>query len=150
MYNIFFLDIELNNGCSGIDVSECIRNEIKDESAQIVYVSGKTEYDRQLFAYRPFSFIANPFDINNIRTTIEKYIRIYGDKNELFCYKCGHDTYWINLSSVLYFKSNRKTVNIISLPPIEDNIFYDESSPRFSFRYITSQARTPRPRSAPR
>lgn len=114
MYNIFFLDIELNDE-SGITISDCIRNEISDESAQIVYVSGKTEYDRQLFAFRPFSFIEKPFDADVIRTTLEKYLRIYGDKNDLFHYKYGHDTYCINLSSVLYFKSNRKLITIISI-----------------------------------
>ena len=119
MYNIFFLDIELNDE-SGITISECIRNEVNDESAQIVYVSGKTEYDRQLFAFRPFSFIEKPFDADIIRTTLEKYMRIYGDKNDLFHYKYGHDTYWVNLSSVLYFKSNRKLISIVSLSSKED------------------------------
>lgn len=114
MYNIFFLDIELQDD-TGIDVSDCIRNEIRDESAQIVYVSGKTEYDRQLFAFRPFSFIEKPFDAGVIRTTLEKYMRIYGDKNDLFHYKYGHDTYWVNLRTVLYFKSSRKLINIITL-----------------------------------
>lgn len=112
-YNLFFLDIELNDE-SGITVSDCIRNQTNDESAQIIYVSGKTEYDRQLFAFRPFSFIEKPFGADAISTAIEKYMRIYGDKNDLFHYKFGHDTYWVNLSSVLYFKSNRKLISIIS------------------------------------
>lgn len=114
MYNIFFLDIELNDE-SGITISDCIRNKVNDESARIVYVSGKTEYDRQLFAFRPFSFIEKPFDADVIRSTLEKYVRIYGDKNDLFHYKYGHDTFWVNLNTVLYFKSNRKLVNIITL-----------------------------------
>ncbi len=114
MYNIFFLDIELDDE-SGITISDCIRNEVKDESAQIVYVSGKTEYDRQLFAFRPFAFIEKPFNTSMIRTTLEKYMRIYGDKNDLFHYKYGHDTFWINLSTVLYFKCNRKLINIVTL-----------------------------------
>ncbi len=109
MYNIFFLDIELKDD-TGIDVSDYIRNKVKDESAQIVYVSGKNEYDRQLFAFRPFAFIEKPFDIDIIRITLEKYMRIYGNKNDLFHYKYGHDTYWINLSTILYFKSNRKKI----------------------------------------
>lgn len=114
MYNIFFLDIELNDE-SGITISDCIRNKANDESAQIVYVSGKTEYDRKLFAFRPFSFIEKPFDASVIRTTLEKYMRIYGNKNGLFHYKHGHDTYWINLSTILYFKSNRKKITILTL-----------------------------------
>lgn len=113
-YNIFFLDIELNDG-TGIGISDYIRNSSKDESAQIIYVSGKTEYDRQLFAFRPFSFIEKPFDAIVINSTLEKYMRIYGDKNELFHYKYGHDTFWIDLSTVLYFRSNRKLINIITV-----------------------------------
>lgn len=114
MYNIFFLDIELKDD-TGIDVSDYIRNNIKDESAQIIYVSGKNEYDRQLFAFRPFAFIEKPFYQDVICYTLEKYMRIYGDKNDLFHYKYGHDTYWIKLSSIIYFKSNRKIINIITV-----------------------------------
>ena len=60
-YHIIFLDIELKN-CNGIDVSEHIRNVIGNETVQIVYVSGKAGYDRQLFTYRPFYFVDKPFD----------------------------------------------------------------------------------------
>ena len=85
---------------------------MNDESAQIIYISGKNEYDRQLFAFRPFAFIEKPFDENSIRTVIEKYMRIYGNENNLFHYKYGHDTFWVNISSILYFKSNRRKVKI--------------------------------------
>ena len=68
-YHIIFLDIELKN-CNGIDVSEHIRNSLNNETVQIVYVSGKSGYDRQLFSYRPFHFIDKPFDYN--RFTIYK------------------------------------------------------------------------------
>lgn len=82
-YQIYFLDIELADD-TGISVSDCIRNEIKDEAAQIVYVSGKDGYDRQLFAFRPFNFIEKPFDQNMVTATLEKYNRIYGKKNDIF------------------------------------------------------------------
>ncbi len=114
VYNIFFLDIELQDD-TGINISDFIRNELKNESSQIIYVSGKNEYDRQLFAFRPFSFIEKPFDNEVIRNTLEKYVRIYGNNNELFCYKYGHDTYWVNINNILYFKSNRRKVDIYML-----------------------------------
>lgn len=114
LYNIFFLDIELKDD-TGIGISNYIRNKMNDESAQIIYVSGKNEYDRQLFAFRPFAFIEKPFDENSIRTVIEKYMRIYGNENNLFHYKYGHDTFWVNISSILYFKSNRRKVKIITM-----------------------------------
>ena len=113
-YNLFFLDIELKDD-TGINISDWIRNEVKDESAQIIYVSGKKGYDRQLFAFRPFAYIEKPFDEATIRTTLEKYMRIYGNHNNLFHYKFGHDTFWVNVSSILYFKSNRRKVKMTAL-----------------------------------
>lgn len=120
-YNLFFLDIEMEN-FNGIDVSDYIRNKLNDESAQIIFVSGKNGYDRQLFAFRPFAFIEKPFDQETIISTIEKYMRIYGNKNDLFHYKYGHDTYWVKISDILYFKSNRRKVKIKTL--IEEDEFY--------------------------
>lgn len=113
-YNIFFLDIVLQ-GDNGINISDCIRNETNNESAQIVYVSGKNEYDRQLFAFRPFAFIEKPFDETVIYNTLEKYTRIYGNKSNLFHYKYGHDTYWEKIENILYFKSNKRKIIIFTI-----------------------------------
>ncbi len=55
-----------------------------------------------------------------------KYMRIYGSKNDLFHYKYGHDTYWINLSTILYFKSNRKKITILTLTTTDE--FYGSIS----------------------
>ena len=115
-YHLIFLDIELKkcveNVCNGIDVSNHIRNVLMNDSVQIVYVSGKNGYDRQLFSFCPFHFIAKPFDQSKISSVIEKYLRIYGDKNDIFHYKIGHDKYWIKLSDVLYFKSLDRKVYV--------------------------------------
>lgn len=110
-YNIIFLDIELDE-YSGIDVSNYIRNVLNDETTQIVYITGKTEYDRQLFTFRPFEFLAKPLSTVHIFDTIKKYQRIYGSKNDLFHYKYGHDTYWVNLNEIMYFKSIDRKVLI--------------------------------------
>lgn len=120
-YHIIFLDIELKK-CNGIDVSEHIRNIINNETVQIVYVSGKAGYDRQLFSYRPFHFIDKPFDFNAIVNVIDKYLRIYGNANSIFHYKVGHDTFWIKLEDVLYFKSIDRKVLIKTLN--EEDSFY--------------------------
>ena len=120
-YHIIFLDIELQK-CNGIEVSEYIRNIIGNETVQIVYVSGKTGYDRQLFMYRPFQFIDKPFEYEKISAVIEKYLRIYGNKSGIFHYKVGHDTYWVKPEEVLYFKSIDRKIKIISTS--SEDIFY--------------------------
>lgn len=120
-YNLIFLDIELGHS-SGIDVSEHIRNVMHNEAVQIVYVSGKNGYDRQLFTFRPFHFIDKPFDKEKVAEVIEKYLRIYGNQNEIFHYKIGHDTYWAKLGEILYFKSLDRRV-VIRTTDNED-VFY--------------------------
>lgn len=110
-YHMIFLDIELVQ-CNGIDVAHEIRDIILDETTQIIFVSGKDGYDRQLFAFRPFAFIAKPFSSQQISFIIEKYLRIYGKQNELFHYKYGHDTFWVKRSDILYFKSDDRKVII--------------------------------------
>lgn len=120
-YHIIFLDIELKN-CNGIDVSEHIRNVIGNETVQIVYVSGKAGYDRQLFTYRPFYFVDKPFDYDKISYVINKYLHIYGDGNNIFHYKVGHDTFWIKLDEILYFKSIDRKI-MIKTSSEEDNFY---------------------------
>lgn len=110
-YHLIFLDIELVQ-CNGIDVAHEIRDVIQDETTQLVFVSGKDGYDRQLFAFRPFSFIAKPFTAEQINAVVEKYFQIYGNQNELFHYKYGHDTFWVKRSEILYFKSDDRKVII--------------------------------------
>lgn len=103
-YDIIFLDIELDS-CSGIDVSNYIRNVLNDETSQIVFITGTTGYDRQLFTFRPFEFLAKPVTYESISDTLRKYQRIFGSRPDLFHYRYGHDTYWVNLNDIIYFKS---------------------------------------------
>lgn len=111
VYHLIFLDIELQH-CSGLIVGRHIRDELQDDVTQIVFVSGKSEYDRKLFEFRPFHFIAKPVGQQKILQVIEKYIRIFGNKSDIFNYKYGRDTYWVKISDILYFKSNDRKVLI--------------------------------------
>ena len=47
-FDLIYLDIELEL-MSGIEVGKKIRNTMKDHKTEIVYISGKNGYDRQLF-----------------------------------------------------------------------------------------------------
>lgn len=120
-YNLLFLDIELDE-YNGIDVSKYIRNILSNESMQIVYVTGKSGYDRQLFVFRPFDFIEKPFGQKEVFRVINKYQRIYGCKNNIFHYKYGHDTFWIAINEILYFKASSRKV-IIKQMAKEDEFY---------------------------
>lgn len=114
MYHLIFLDIEMG-ACSGIDVSRFIREALRDELTQIVYVTGKNGYDRQLFEFRPFGFIEKPATAKKVRELLSKYVRIYGETQEVFEYKSGHSTFFVKLSDILYFESVDRKVKIKTL-----------------------------------
>ncbi len=121
MYHLIFLDIEMG-ACSGIDVSRFIREALQDELTQIVYVTGKNGYDRQLFEFRPFGFIEKPVAAEKVRELLSKYVRIYGETQEVFEYKSGHSTFFVKLSDILYFESVDRKVKIKTLTGEE--VFY--------------------------
>lgn len=121
MYHLIFLDIEMG-ACSGIDVSRYIREVLQDELTQIVYVTGKNGYDRQLFEFRPFGFIEKPATKEKVRELLAKYVRIHGEKQEVFEYKSGHSTYFVKLSDILYFESVDRKVKIKTLTG--EDVFY--------------------------
>lgn len=120
-YHLVFLDIEMGT-YSGIDVSRFIREGLQDERTQIVYVTGKNGYDRQLFEFRPFGFIEKPATPEKLREMLSKYVRIYGETTEMFEYKSGHSTYFVKLSDILYFESIDRKVKIKTLT--REEVFY--------------------------
>lgn len=110
-YHIVFLDIAME-GSNGIDVSRYIRDKLEDDAVQIVYISGENSYDRLLFEFRPFHFVAKPIDDEKIRELMQKYIRIFGKGQAVFEYRIGHEQFFVELSDVLYLESDNRKIKI--------------------------------------
>lgn len=120
-YELIFLDIELIK-MNGIDVSRFIRDELIDDSTQIVFVSGKNGYDRMLFEFRPINFIEKPVTLDKIMNVISKYLRIYSLNKEFFQYKVNRDNFLVKIDEILYFKSDDRKV-IIALNSKTDDFY---------------------------
>ncbi len=54
-FDAIFLDIEME-GLTGIDFGKVLRNEFKDDSTKIIYISWERDYAMDLFEIRPFHF----------------------------------------------------------------------------------------------
>ncbi len=122
-FDMVFLDIELGE-CSGIDVSRFIRCELEDRTTQIIFVTGKTGYDRLLFDFQPFGFIAKPITKAKISDILEKYRKIYGKCKTTFRYTVNHTDCWVRLSDVVYFESEDRKVNMYLNDADEPVTFY--------------------------
>ncbi|WMJ86365.1 LytR/AlgR family response regulator transcription factor [Anaerocolumna sp. MB42-C2] len=76
-FDLIFLDIELKN-MNGVQVGKIIREGMKNETVQIVYISGKDNYYLELFEVRPMHFIHKPIEREKIIKDIEKAMELAG------------------------------------------------------------------------
>ena len=112
-FDIIFLDIEMYE-VNGVEVGKRIRNDMRNFSTEIVYVSGTTKYDRQLFAVQPLGFISKPIQkvdvIDSINLMIERSSRFGG----LFKYKKEKNSLSIPFEDIIYFQSNGRKLSVIT------------------------------------
>ena len=80
-FNLIFLDIEMDNG-DGISAGNYLRDKLQNDTTQIVYVSGKNGYDRQLFEFHPLSFIEKPVSFDKLNKVLKKYLKMFGNENQ--------------------------------------------------------------------
>ncbi len=108
-YDLVFLDIELPQ-MNGVDIGRCIREQLKNERVQIVYISAKEGYAMELFEYRPMNFLVKPLDKEKIERVIRKYLIVSEQDNHLFTYKKKYDFYKIPISKIFYFQNRGKKI----------------------------------------
>ena len=76
MFDLVFLDIELKQ-INGIEVGRRIREELKNEIIQIVYISALDSYYRALFDVRPMHFLHKPLEPEKIIKDIDLFNLVY-------------------------------------------------------------------------
>lgn len=110
-YNLIFLDIEIPD-IDGICIGNFIRDNLSNETIQIAYISSNTDYALQLFDFRPLNFIVKPFDYDDIKKVMKKYMKINNINTQVFSYNWRRKTYNIALSDILYFESTGREIII--------------------------------------
>ncbi len=110
-YNLLFLDIELIK-MNGVEVGNFIRDTLKDENTQIVYVSSKQEYALELFESRPFNFLIKPLKYDELKRVIDKYLLLNECGHRSFSYKKGQVMSTLQYSEIMYFESSGRKITI--------------------------------------
>lgn len=120
-FDLIYLDIEMNI-MNGIEVGKKIRKQLKDYKTEIVYVSGKDSYDRQLFDLQPLNFISKPIKSNKVIENLNLAISRAEKLNDTFTYKKRTEVYKIPIKDIIYFECIDKQIKIITINHID--IFY--------------------------
>ena len=121
--DIVFLDIELMK-LSGIDVGYFIREEMEDQSIQIIYISSKQNYAMQLFKTQPFDFLVKPIKDEALYHVMENVIKVVCRSNRIFEFQNGKEFYRVPFDDILYFQSEGHKIKLIQMD--RELEFYDK------------------------
>lgn len=111
-FDILFLDIELNK-LNGVEVGKIIREEMNNETTQIVYISAKDSYAMELFQVRPLHFLIKPIQQDILEEVVSRALKLIVKNNQYFEYKNGVSNYIIPFKDIIYFESDGRKVNIV-------------------------------------
>lgn len=71
----------------GFEIGKQIRDELKNNKIQIVYISGDTSYAMELFNTRPFDFVVKPVEKKKLFKMLDTYFSIFSGKNKYLHYR---------------------------------------------------------------
>ncbi len=123
--DLIFLDIEFKT-VNGIEIGKKIREEMKNETTQIIYISGKESYAMELFEIRPLNFFIKPLQAEKIKKAVKKAIELIEKGNQFFEFKNGRNLLRVPIKNILYFESNGRKVRLITQNEIHE--FYGKIS----------------------
>jgi len=120
-FDLIYLDIVMEP-MNGLEVGRKIRNIMQNHKTDIVYISGKDEYDRQLFDVQPLHFIPKPIDpikvIQDLKLSMIRANKLGG----MFAYKKGNESYKVPIKDILYFESLGREIKIVTVN--SEDVFY--------------------------
>jgi len=112
-FDLIFLDIELKL-INGIEVGKRIRDELDNQILQIVYISGKDSYYKDLFDVRPMHFLHKPIVEAEIVKDLRLAMKLSDKLGGVFIYKKGHEIYRKPVKNILYFESSNREVKMVT------------------------------------
>lgn len=115
VFDALFLDIEFPNEKkkNGVYLGKYLREMMKNDYSQIVYVSSKEQYAMQLFQIRPMDFLLKPLDVNKLKAAVDKMLYLQNISKKTFTYSFGAREHRLELGKILYFESAGRKVKIV-------------------------------------
>ena len=114
IYDVLFLDIEFpKEERDGLYLGKYLREMLKNDYSQIIFVSSKKEYAMRLFQIRPLDFLLKPLDIQKLHEALEKVLYLQNIGKKIFTYCFGAKEYRLEIGKILYFESSGRRIKIV-------------------------------------
>ncbi len=112
-YDLIFLDIEFPDEMkSGIELGQMIRGERKDNIVQIVFISGKDCYCRELLELQPLHFLQKPYTAEQVENDVVKAIDQVNAMRAGFRYVKDKQQYRVRIGDILFFELRSPRIRI--------------------------------------
>lgn len=112
-WDVLFMDIEMPM-VNGVEVGVRVREQLKNYSLKIIYVSSKRGYAMDLFKVNTFDFLIKPIDYMELEEVMDKLLNSLNQNGEMFVYHKKGQTVRCKLEDILYFESNLKKTVIVT------------------------------------
>lgn len=110
--DLIFLDIELPKQ-TGVEVGRYLREELKDEITDIIYISSKSNYAMELFKCRPLDFMIKPIKYTEVENILDIVVKRNQVRHQTFSMQMENISYILPLMDILYFRSDNKKIHIM-------------------------------------
>jgi len=121
-FDLVFLDIEFPSS-NGVEVGRIIREELKNDIIQIVYISAKESYAMQLFENRPLHFLVKPLCSDMIIELLQKAKHLQKKANEVFKFTFNNKIISLFYKDIIYFESKSRKIHIQTVENSENYEF---------------------------
>lgn len=111
-YDIILLDIQMKE-LTGIDVAKILRE--TNQSTIIIFITGVADYVFEGYNVRAFNYILKPIEEDKVKQVLGEAIKTLEVEDKPYYAITTKDaTYKIELEEIIYFKSDRRTVQAIT------------------------------------
>lgn len=112
-FDLIFLDIEMTE-VNGVEVGQIIREQMNNQTTQIVYISSNASYCMDLFQVRPMNFLEKPILAEKIIKQVNLANELCSKAECVFRYKQKHTSYSELVKNIVYFESQNRLVKMIT------------------------------------
>lgn len=108
---LLILDIELNSQ-NGVTVGKLLREELRDNTVQVLYISAHTKYAMELFDIRPLNFLIKPLDEEKLSACVTQALELAPRLDAALTIQEGKQARRIPLREIRYLESYYKRLTI--------------------------------------
>lgn len=110
--DVIFLDIDLSNKVSGIELAKEIRK--VNKYIYIIFITAHFEYSMLAYKVKTFDFLVKPITYESLRDTVTRlHDDIYGNKN---CFvKFGRSKKYIRANEIVYIEKDKAKATVHTL-----------------------------------